>query len=238
MLFQRDAQALRAGCPSPSRGLGKILFFAFFFCPLIFLFASGCITNPPEAASVSLAAVAVDGKWGYIDASGKEVIPLRFDEVQYFTAKGLAAVRTDKKWGYIDANGREVISPRFEEVRYPQANGLAAVRTDKKWGYIDANGKEVIPPRFDAARDFTAKGLAAVAVDGKWGFIDASGREVIPLRFDDVRDFSPQMSIPAARKTSEAQYAPTRTREKNSRRCAPPPASLPPKTLVQTVPRR
>jgi hypothetical protein len=135
MLFQRDVQTLRAGCPSRPRGLGKILFFAFFFCPLIFLFASGCITNPPKEASVSLAAVRVDGKWGY----------------------------------------------------------------------IDANGREVIPPRFDRTWGFTGNGLAAVAVDNKWGYIDASGREVIPLRYDLVFGFSPPISIPAMRKTSEAQ---------------------------------
>jgi hypothetical protein len=29
--------------------------------------------------------------------------------------------------------------------------------------------------------------------------------EVIPLRFGDARDFSPQMIVPAVRKTSEAQ---------------------------------
>jgi hypothetical protein len=111
------------------------LFLAFIFCPLIFLFASGCITNPPEGASISLARVKADGKWGYIDTRGREVIPLRFDD----------------------------------------------------------------------AKDFAANGLAPVEVDGKYGYIDARGREVIPLRYDFVHGFSPQISIPATRKTSEAQ---------------------------------
>jgi hypothetical protein len=85
------------------------------------------------------------------------------------------------------------------------ANGLAAVEVDGKRGYIDVNGREVIPPRFDFTVGFGDNGLAPVKTDEKWGYIDASGREVIPLRYDFAISFSPQISIPAVRKTSEAQ---------------------------------
>jgi hypothetical protein len=153
MLFQRDAQTLRAGRPSRSHSLGKILFFV--FCPLIFLFASGCMTKPPEGASVSLAAVKVGGKYGYIDASGREVIPLSFNETWGFAANGLALFRKDEKWGYIDASGREVIPPRLDYTWGFSDNGLAPAKVDGKWGYIDASGKEVIPPRYGNAWKFS-----------------------------------------------------------------------------------
>ncbi|MDR2678148.1 MAG: WG repeat-containing protein [Zoogloeaceae bacterium] len=43
------------------------------------------------------------GKWGYINARGEEVIPLRFVKAKDFSANGLAAVRVRGKYGYIRA---------------------------------------------------------------------------------------------------------------------------------------
>jgi hypothetical protein len=146
--------------------------FAFVFCPLVFLFASGCTEEPPEGAGVSL-------------AEGASI--------------SLAVVRAHGKWGYIDTSGREVIPPRFDKAESFTANGLARFRKGQKWGYIDVRGRKVIPPRFDEAGYFAANGLAEVKVDGKRGYIDASGKEVIPLRFENAVSFSPHMSKPPLR---------------------------------------
>ena len=43
-------------------------------------------------------AVPVGKQWGFIDHTGKVVIPAKFDEVAYFS-EGLAAVRVGSKWG-------------------------------------------------------------------------------------------------------------------------------------------
>ena len=51
-----------------------------------------------------LAAVQVpEGKWGFIDETGKSSIPARFDEVRDFT-DDLVPVRLGRKWGYIIQN--------------------------------------------------------------------------------------------------------------------------------------
>ncbi|MCX7985750.1 MAG: WG repeat-containing protein [Bacteroidales bacterium] len=41
-----------------------------------------------------------------MDKSGKEVIPLKYDDAGYFS-EGLARVKLNDKWGYIDKNGTE-----------------------------------------------------------------------------------------------------------------------------------
>ncbi len=54
-----------------------------------------------------LAAVRMGDKWGFIDRTGKEVIPLQYDYALYFE-NGKASVTLNGKDIYIDANGNEV----------------------------------------------------------------------------------------------------------------------------------
>jgi hypothetical protein len=51
--------------------------------------------------------------YGYMDASGKEVIPAKFRKVTLFSAHGRAAVMTEKGWGVIDRDGEYVVEPQF-----------------------------------------------------------------------------------------------------------------------------
>ena len=52
--------------------------------------------------SEGLASVNKDGKWGYIDKSGKAVIPIIYDNTCSFSfGEGLVSVNKDGKWGYI-----------------------------------------------------------------------------------------------------------------------------------------
>ena len=58
-----------------------------------------------------------DGKWGYIDKSGKFVIDPQFDYAEGFS-EGLAAVRSGDektgKWGFIDRSGKYAITPQWD----------------------------------------------------------------------------------------------------------------------------
>jgi serine/threonine protein kinase len=54
-----------------------------------------------------LARVELNGKWGFIDKTGKEVIPLKYDWAGAFS-EGLAAVELNGKTYYIDKTGKYV----------------------------------------------------------------------------------------------------------------------------------
>lgn len=49
------------------------------------------------------------GKYGYMDKSGKVVIPCIYEEVHFFT-DGIARVKLDGKWFFIDKEGKEVVN--------------------------------------------------------------------------------------------------------------------------------
>ncbi len=121
-----------------------------------------------------------DGKFGYIDNTGKIVIPVQYENTFGFR-EGLAGVRINGKHGYIDRTGKLVIPAIFDST-YAFREGLAWVKQDGKYGYIDKAGNIVIPPQFDDAEDFS-EGLAAVKIGKLYGYIDRTGKMVIPPRF-------------------------------------------------------
>ncbi|MCL1808429.1 MAG: WG repeat-containing protein [Clostridiales bacterium] len=148
--------------------------------------------------SEGMAAVMLDGKWGFIDKAGNEVVPPEYEVVRQFS-EGMAAVKSGDwrtgKWGFIDKAGNVAVPFSYDGAG-SFSDGLARVTIDGKCGYIDKNGDVAIPLEYDSAGDFS-EGLAAVNVGavnhgfdytegGKWGFIDKEGRMVVPTIYDGL----------------------------------------------------
>ena len=54
-----------------------------------------------------LAIVKLNGKYGFIDKTGKEIIPLIYDSAGDFS-EGVANVKSNGKWITIDQTGEEI----------------------------------------------------------------------------------------------------------------------------------
>ena len=77
-----------------------------------------------------LAWVKLNGKWGFIDKTGKEVIPIKYDGAWYFS-EGLASVKLNDKWGFIDKAGKEVTPIKYD-MAISFSEGLANVELNDK----------------------------------------------------------------------------------------------------------
>ncbi len=152
---------------------------------------------PPDSSEV-LYPISEDGKWGYIDRSGKVVVTPQFDAAERFH-EGLAAVRLKHRLAFIDSSGAIAISTDFDVTGFNLSpfrfsEGLAPVPVAKKWGYIDKHGTLVIPAVFSDANAFS-EGLARVESGGKIGYIDRTGNLTIAARFLSGEDFSEGVAL-------------------------------------------
>ena len=128
-----------------------------------------------------------DGAYGFIDATGAEVIPAVYDDARDFRG-GRAAVRQGQRWFYIDASDTRLMGSTTFISAGDFGDGLAPVRTENLWEYVDESGARRIDPQFEEARAFV-DGRAAVKLDGRWTFIDPDGRQLAAPSYDEVDDF-------------------------------------------------
>ena len=121
-----------------------------FFTGVLALFAGLAglaATSIPAPGQENLASLSplhparIGGKYGYADASGRLIIPARFDMADTF-ADGLALVRERGRFGYVDAHGSLAI-PAVFRYALPFRDGYAAVRNGNEWIYLDRVGRPV-----------------------------------------------------------------------------------------------
>lgn len=122
--------------------------------------------------------------YGYINTSGRIVIPATYDEARDFS-EGLAAVNVStmsgSRWGFIDKTGKWVIPAKFSNEPYPFIEGFSSVqKANGTCVAIDRTG-EAVTIEFNDIRQFH-KGYALVSQRGKRfaSLIDREFQIVIP----------------------------------------------------------
>ncbi len=168
------------------------------------------LTPPAVRQAESLYPVTFEGRYGFMDRTGKLAIslPPEVYNTRHFS-EGMAVIgvrvpNTHGRWGYVDETGRVVIQPQFRRAE-PFSEGLAAVvigdneDTIGRLGYIDKSGAVVIRPQFSGSSGgdhLFAQGLAAVETQaGKWGYIDKTGAMAIRPQFDAAFGFSEGLAV-------------------------------------------
>ena len=149
-----------------------------------------CITRPADG----MAAVRLNGRWGYVDRTGKEVIAPRFSMAKPF-GEGVAAVRVlnakgedelgEGKWGFLNHQGRFLVSPRFKVDQIGTfSEGLIAVEgvpsamLDKS-----AAGRKALAAAAKQ-KGMTLREMREREGEGDWaGFLDKKGTLRIPVPY-------------------------------------------------------
>lgn len=131
-------------------------------------------------------------KEGFIDKTGKLVIPLKFSYVKNFK-EGRAVVSfsplgtiTSEK-GVIDRDGRYVRNPHLEYI-FDFNEGFATANFgiigQPTVGMIDRDGKTVLSGRFTWMSSLIGGVAAALSPNEGWGLVKPDGSWAVPPRFD------------------------------------------------------
>ncbi len=134
-----------------------------------------------------LSKVKKDGKVGYVNKEGVEIIkPQYVDGLTYH--EGYTAVKVDNKWQYLDSTGKAITGADFDDA-LNFSSGLAAVSKNHLYGFINTSGEIVINCEFSNARSFS-EGLAPAAnAKGFWGYIDTKANWAIKPVYDFTDSF-------------------------------------------------
>lgn len=104
-------------------------------------------------------------KYGYMDKTGRVVIPPQFDDSGHFS-EGLAWVSVFKErkrlYGFIDKTGKVVIEPQFVYQPGDFVDGLAKVIGETSSGFIDHTGRFRLKVESEQSGDYFSEGLLAV----------------------------------------------------------------------------
>ena len=127
--------------------------------------------------SEGLFAVCQDGKWGYVDETGRVVIPIEYDTSwNRYTADEAQAANVDA-------------APSADDYCYAAENGYVNLRKGDEWKLCDVNGAEIIPfGEFDEILPVAPNKLCWVKKDGKWGVIMILDEEVTSTEFTAWKD--------------------------------------------------
>ena len=93
--------------------------------------------------SEGMAAVEKNGRWGFIDQKGREIVRPQYQDVLSY-GESRAAVKKDGQWGFVDKRGKETVKPQYDNV-WSYKDGRATVEKDGKRHALDLNGNEVSP---------------------------------------------------------------------------------------------
>ena len=147
----------------------------------------------------------MDSGWrfGHVDQSGREVIPLEYKWADSF-ADGLAPVTRPESHDteYVDHTGNVV----FTVASWLSADRTVTARICLRFSggraricydggksfvsFLDVNGRQIGPDMPYTGAGRCSEGLTSVSNrDDKAGFVDATGQLGIPLRFDSAGDF-------------------------------------------------
>lgn len=132
--------------------------------------------------------VMMDEKWGFVDESGKIVVPIKFKKVSAFSSKNMASViDNDNKAYFIDTEGNKKFGVKdvknVKELGFIEDNAFS-LYNGKEWNFYNTENKMI----FGGFKEVSslANGVVACCKDGKWDFYDSEGTKLSNGNYEDV----------------------------------------------------
>lgn len=157
------------------------------------------ISDNTKEMSYCMIAINQNGKWGFIDANNRMIVPPCYDYATNGACRyevemeniACARVVVNGKVGLVNSEGKQFVECIYDTIGDQKTgliyrNGMALVSQNFKYGFIDKNGHlavkciyDLVDPHFDESDTyFNDAGVAILEFDGTYVFIDKSGNVV------------------------------------------------------------
>ncbi len=160
--------------------------------PLLFFFlVFSCLEN----ANAQLIPVKEKNKFGFIDSTGKMIIPAKFHAAQPFS-DGLAAVRENGYYGYINTKGVYIIPPQYDYAE-PFSEGIARVYKNGTSEFIDKskNIKFKVPAGIAETKPFKDHLSVVKGMNGFSGLMNDQGELMVDTLYYSLEEIGDQWYI-------------------------------------------
>ena len=143
-----------------------------------------------------------NGKWGFVNSCGREIVPCLNDEI-IKQAHDVAYIKRDNKYTLVNIKDGSVLLPfcnrylfwrkdiGYYENWFQFNDDCLCVEKgeNRRCGFIKSDGTLLTEFIYESGRAFS-EGFAVVKRNGKYGFINQKGMEVISCKYDFAQSFS------------------------------------------------
>ncbi len=159
--------------------------------------------------SDDLAVVEKNGKFGLIDKTGKEIVPIQFDAINNVHFGNIIQVSKNNKWALLNiSTQKEISTMTYQSFEY--VNGFCSIDSDAyengfflktkngesgKCGLVKVNESsvnEILPIEYN---EIIAIGnIIMVRQNDKWGCFDCNNNPIIPIKYSYI-EFYPRLDL-------------------------------------------
>ena len=135
---------------------------------------------------------------GFIDKTGKLVIPCQYTFFDYFRDGTAIVGKTDKKgnlhYGVINTKGKEIIPLVYDECEWSREEAFVFCK-DGLWCAFDNEGNQLLPLEYDSISP-CKNGKFTVRKGDEYGVVDLTGSMLIPLTEENIiSDPGPECAV-------------------------------------------
>ena len=134
------------------------------------------------------------GVFGLIDLSGKEIIPIQYEDIQeigYDSNNGYL-VKKAGKYGICSTTGKMLFNPEYTEIN---CNGDLCIVSrfieqyeQNKYGLFNHTTlKEIVPTQYDQIESLSYDGNYIYGLNNKFGLMDKNGKIILPSNYNYLK---------------------------------------------------
>ena len=125
-------------------------------------------------------AVNKQNKFGIIDSSGSQIIPLKYDNTEF--ANGLFIVKLKKHYGLYNLKNEQVLPIEFDWL-LPRKNNLFLAMQNNRQGVVNTEGNTILPLQYGYLTIYNDKYIITRNKYGGHTLFNLTGKQIQPFNY-------------------------------------------------------